>query len=259
MGPSGTHGILATNILAFIGVLWPLWCFSQIESIPPLASTSLVFTLAYLSASARLHDARTRELLFALFIGLLSLLYSLHFLILAAGVRNYDGLNEFQKADAYRMDQGGVPTLLSLSLVTPLLAAPAAGSQIHRMNHLASVNLVLYGITVALISSNAGSLNDGLESSCLGLDHKQPVNVPSLSLVLINDVIAGLALFAALFFSCLPAVQAGEGYVGLLRAGRAADSLLNHMIKNSVSGACALIEIELTDRCDSCAQRSGLR
>jgi len=34
--------------------------------------------------------------------------------------------------------------------------------------------------------------------------------------------------------------------------------ILNHMLKNSVSGACALIEIELTDRCESCAQRDGL-
>jgi len=35
--------------------------------------------------------------------------------------------------------------------------------------------------------------------------------------------------------------------------------ILNHIIKNSVSGACAFIEIELTARCKSCAQRSGLR
>jgi len=224
VGPSGTHGILATNILAITGVVWLLWCFSRSESIPPLASISLVFALVYLYASARL-DGRTRELLFAVSIGLLSLLYSLHFLILAAGVRNYESLNEFHQADVYRMDQGGVPTFLSLSLVVPLLAAPAAGRYIHRMKHLAPVNLVLYGVTVALIYSNAGTLNGGLEYSCLALDQKQPVNVPSLSLVLIHDVIAGLTLFAALFFSCLPAVQAGEGYVGLLRAGREADSV----------------------------------
>jgi len=183
----------------------------------------LVFALVNLSVSARL-DKRTREMLFAVSIGFMSLLGSLHFLILAAGVRNYDSLNEFHQTDAYRMDQGFIPPFLSISLVAPLLAAPAAGRQIHRMEQSASVNLVLYLVTVALIYSNAGTLK-GLESSCLALDHKQPVNVPSLSLVLINDVIAGLALFAALFFSCLPAVQAGEGYVGLLRAGRAADSV----------------------------------
>jgi len=223
VGSSGTHGILATNILAFTSVGCPLWYFSRSESIPPFASISLVFGSVYLSASARL-DGHTRELLFAIFFGLVSLLVSLHFLILAAGVRNYDSLNEFHQADTYRMDQGGIPTFMSLSLVAPLLAAPAVGRQIRRMEHLASVHLVLYGVTVALIYSNAGTLN-GLESSCLALDEKQPLNVPSLSLVLIHDVIAGLTLFAALFFSCIPAVQAGEGYVGLLRAGREADSV----------------------------------
>mmetsp|Transcript_29865 Transcript_29865/g.54130 ORF Transcript_29865/g.54130 Transcript_29865/m.54130 type:complete len:255 (-) Transcript_29865:86-850(-) len=223
VGPSGTHGILATNILAFTGVGWPLWYFSRSESIPPLASIALVSALVNLSVSARL-DERTRELLFAVCTGTMSLIVSLHFLILAAGVRNYDSLNEFHQAAAYRMDQGGIPTFMSLSLVAPLLAAPAVGRQIRRMEHLASVHLVLYGVTVALIYSNAGTLN-GLESSCLALDEKQPLNVPSLSLVLIHDVIAGLTLFAALFFSCIPAVQAGEGYVGLLRAGREADSV----------------------------------
>jgi len=140
----------------------------------------------------------------------------------------------------------------------PLLAAPAAGRQINRMGNLALVNLVLYVVTVVLIYSNAGTLKCP-ESSCLAADEKPAVNSPPrISLVLVYDAVLGLALFAALFFSCLPAVHAGEGYVGLLRAGRVADSILNHMLKNSVSGACALIEIELTDRCDSCAQRSGL-
>jgi len=165
-------------------------------------------------------------MLFAVSIGFMSLLGSLHFLILAAGVRNYDSLNEFHQTDAYRMDQGFIPPFLSISLVAPLLAAPAAGRQIHRMEQSASVNLILYLVTVALIYSNAGTLR-GLESSCLALDEEQPLKLPmpNLSLVLFHDTIAGLTMFAALFFSCLPAVQAGEGYVGLLRAGRAADSV----------------------------------
>jgi len=191
---------------------------------PSLASISLVLFSVYLIASAKL-DERTRESLFSVSVGLVSLLLGLHFLVLASGVRNFDSLNEFTKAAVYRMDQGGIPSLLLISLLGPLLAAPAAGRQSHRMENLALVTLVLYGVTVALIYSNAGTLKCP-ESGCLALDEKLPVNSPRIILVLVYDAVADPMLFAAFFFSCLPAVHAGE-HVGLLRAGRVADSVKN--------------------------------
>jgi len=215
---------------------------------------SLIVVVGYFSALATRLDKRTRDVLFLVCVAIISLAHCLDYVAMAAGVFDYSGLDELHQTAVYRMNQGGVPSFFNIWVATPLLAAPAAGlncsspfccslfvvlwrivtflcphllhpgTQIHRMKQLAMVDFILYVVAVFLIYSNAGSLKD-FELSCLASNEKPSLYVPSTGMILFSDAMTGLILFAALSFSCLPAVQAGEGYVGLLRAGRDADSV----------------------------------
>jgi len=62
-----------------------------------------------------------------------------------------------------------------------------------------------------------------------------------------NDVLVTISIVSVGLFACVSATEVTEAHVHRLRAGRHADSVLNHVLKNKVAGAAAVLEIFIQD------------
>jgi hypothetical protein len=69
--------------------------------------------------------------------------------------------------------------------------------------------------------------------------------------VMIHDLMVFAYVMCIAYFSLAPGLQMSDELIKTLRAGRLADSVLNHILKNSVAGAACLIEIEIEDMPES--------
>lgn len=205
-------------------------------------TTPIIFSVGALSATCSLvintnlitTDKRHHQTAFSTFIALVSLLSTLHMYWVARfGFENGDTasfLNNSDRIIAKRMSQGGLPLHLATSLSMPLIATPA-GMYVQWARYLSIFNLFIYALIVAAVYDQIKY------NRYIGQERNDHI------LSLIYDVIAILPSFAVAYFSCLPGASISNDYVELLRAGRSADSMLNHILKNSIAGSACLLEM----------------
>jgi hypothetical protein len=164
----------------------------------------------------------------------------LHFLQLAMG--DFD-LSRFphnsDKSLMLRMHkQGQLPAPLLIIIALPGLATPA-GMSVRMAKNVSIANFFVLGAIIAAVYDNIGKAgacpNTNSETGHLELMYSG----------FVQDIINVLSTFSISLFACVPGAEVSETYMMKLRAGRMADSLLNHILKNQIAGAAAVIEIFL--------------
>jgi len=172
---------------------------------------------------------------FSAFIALVSLASMFHYNCIARfNFKNGDIASFCYNGDrivAKRMSQGGLPLHLATSLSMPLIATPA-GMHVQWARYVSILNLCIFSLTVFAVYGQIKC------NGCIDQERNDQV------LSIISDVLAILPSFAVAYFSCLPGASISNDYVELLRAGRSADSMLNHILKNSIAGAACLLELD---------------
>jgi hypothetical protein len=170
------------------------------------------------------------QLVFFLIIGAMALVGSIYFLIVVLDIV-YFGSSLAGTSDQVqrgRMLLGSLPPELMMSAVAPLQAIPA-GINITAAKRLTAATvaislLVVYFMTQIPLSTDA-------------VGHSSEMSVEDFRLkVIIHDVLLFAYGLGVAYFSLAPGVLMGEELTKTLRAGRLADSVLNHILKNSVAG-----------------------
>eukprot|EP00614_Pseudopedinella_elastica_P003747 CAMPEP_0172604884 /NCGR_PEP_ID=MMETSP1068-20121228/25136_1 /TAXON_ID=35684 /ORGANISM="Pseudopedinella elastica, Strain CCMP716" /LENGTH=684 /DNA_ID=CAMNT_0013407111 /DNA_START=159 /DNA_END=2213 /DNA_ORIENTATION=+ len=216
------------------------------------------------SALARMTDVffgvteKHRQRAFNIFISTLSVLSMMHYLILALRC-TADGRLRWLFADAdwrfeevpilrvaqNRMMRGGIPLHVAQTLDLPLIATPA-GMDPRWAKSTAIFNLIIFGIIVIAIEF----------MSCKNCTQE---DLDDRRASLTMDTYAILSSFGICYFSCVPGASISNDFVNLLRAGRSADSVLNHILKNSIAGAACLLEMDQETTPTSCSCGKGER
>jgi hypothetical protein len=152
--------------------------------------------------------------------------------------------NPLERMLSAQMERGALSPLFVLTLGLPFAATPA-GFPPYIARKIAMFHLVVLFVVFVIISKR-------IEVPC------EPQCSPSESadrwVALIHDFSVTIAVLGIVYFGCVPATEAGDEMVAILarqdhdlRAGRHADSVLNHVLKNSMAIVCASLEIQLME------------
>jgi signal transduction histidine kinase len=115
----------------------------------------------------------------------------------------------------------------------PFLATPAGFPPDLARKFAVFHSLVLFVVIAAISKKNT--------ISC------EPQCAPSADrwVALVHDASVTIAILGVSYFACVPATEAGDAVVDDLRVKAQADSVLNHILKNSMASVSAILEIEL--------------
>jgi hypothetical protein len=215
-----------------------------------LVHSCLGLVLAYCALSQLWRETAFKQMTFNFAISALtsSLLCSFCFM----AFKGFEGENEeFDNTLKMRFFQGELPLAARVFLCIPLYAVPAGMSYpIARFVTLFNVGvylLTMYAVFNMRECSSVTTEESGLvtwvacSSSPLMASQRERVSV------LIHDALITFLSLGMAYNAIVPSMKVSEEYIGLLRAGRLADSVLNHIVKNSIAGASVLLEIVLQD------------
>eukprot|EP00614_Pseudopedinella_elastica_P001301 CAMPEP_0172609764 /NCGR_PEP_ID=MMETSP1068-20121228/29678_1 /TAXON_ID=35684 /ORGANISM="Pseudopedinella elastica, Strain CCMP716" /LENGTH=531 /DNA_ID=CAMNT_0013413345 /DNA_START=45 /DNA_END=1640 /DNA_ORIENTATION=+ len=130
-----------------------------------------------------------------------------------------------------RVHKGELSFVFTMIGTMPILST-GAGMSVHVAKAASVVNLFFFIAQVDCVYTQIGMI------SISGSDEHDV-----LLQTLIVDIIVAVAFTIMLWSACVVSSESGRKYIGLFRAGRLADSVLNHILKNSVAGAACLIEL----------------
>jgi len=133
------------------------------------------------------------------------------------------------------MKIGVITPPIMLSLVIPILVIPTGvGVSFSRSLSFISFGIVLF-ISVAIASylMNLRYVSDSVQRRFLAS--------------LAHDMISCFGLVAILNCTIVTGVEGNSDLIDTLQFGRMADSVLNHVIKNSIAGATTLLELDQLD------------
>jgi len=131
-----------------------------------------------------------------------------------------------------RVKEGQFPYVIVLICMVPALAT-GVGMKVRTALYATTINVVLLAFVIRRMSEVIDSIieQDGADKHHLRES-------------LINDVVVMGAFWSLAWWACATSSEAGEKFVTLLRAGREADSILNHILKNSIAGVASMIELD---------------
>ena len=136
--------------------------------------------------------------------------------------------------------QGRISVSWALYLAFPSVATPG-GLDVNDAKKMSFFLLGLYGLLVAKVFVN-------VERRCDSETEEWSSDIESCTALrnyFYVDFIAHFIMcFGTASSSCIAGAEIAQKFIAHLQAGREADSVLNHTIKNSVAGAIALLEIE---------------
>ena len=168
--------------------------------------------------------------IFNFLVSAISMIGCTYFFVLASTLLfQWDGVSVGGTTDVMvigRLLEGQVPPGLKLVLTLPLQTIPM-GMDISVAKRVTLVNLVIVGITLQFIylldpPEELRSCKDGETHN----RHK----------IFVQDLLLTMYAFGISYFSLMPGLQITDEFNKSLRAGRLADSVLNHILKNSVAG-----------------------
>jgi hypothetical protein len=139
-------------------------------------------------------------------------------------------MNTLQRTlNARMMERGAIPPLIILTLALPSMATPAGFSpKLARI--MAAVNSVVLFALCAFIYQK---ISVSCVPECTELQNSDRL------VTLVHDAMVSVAILVIAFLACVPMAEVGEevvcDLVSDLAAGREADSVLNHIIKNSMA------------------------
>ena len=135
-----------------------------------------------------------------------------------------------------QLNEGRFPVVLALISMVPALAT-GVGMRVSMAMHASILNLILLALVTWKVYEKiqmAGKMNGGGD-------------VQYLAVSLAQDLVVMGAFWGISWHACASSSLAGENYISLLRAGRQADSILNHILKNSIAGrSCIHFTLSLT-------------
>ena len=236
--------LLINNVQDMLAVIQPVILTVGTLSV----ACSLIINTSLVTKNKHHHQTA-----FSAFIALVSVASSLHYYYIAQLNIEHSAFASLHangdRIVAKRMSQGGLPLHLATSLSMPLIATPA-GMHIQWARCVSMINLLIFTLIVVAVYDKIKC------NGCIGQERNDQV------LSLIYDILVILPSFAGAYFSCLPGASISNDYVELLRAGRSADSMLNHILKNSIAGAACLLELDqkalVEQGCEVCCKNSML-
>jgi len=181
------------------------------------------------------------QLVFNLLVGALTLVTISYFLIIVVDIV-YFGSSLTGTTDASsrgRMLGGSVPPLLKMVATLPLQAIPA-GMDITVAKRLTSATVAM-SLLVVYFMCQIPLASDMDTCSCETSDADLRLKVT------MQDVLNLLLCISIAYFTLAPGLQMTEELTKTFRDGRLADSVLNHILKNSIAGAACLLEIEIEE------------
>jgi hypothetical protein len=173
--------------------------------------------------------------IFNFLVGALSMVGCFYFLFIASTLLfRWEGFI-VGPADAMTIGEGHVPPALKMSMLLPLQCT-SMGMDISVAKRVTLVNLVIVGITASFIfllerPEELHSCNDD-ETHILR------------NKIFVNDMLLTMYALGVAYFSLVPGILITAEYNKALQAGRLADSVLNHIIKNSMASVSAILEIK---------------
>jgi hypothetical protein len=148
-----------------------------------------------------------------------------------------------------RMRRGELPPVCLYSFSLPLFAA-SAGFPTQLAKIFALSNLVIFLAIVAVLSVKLSIL----------CEMQQPSSAASNRwYILAHDAFVTICVVSMAYFACVPVTEAGDEVMERLRSGQRADSVLNHILKNSMASVATIIEIELAEENRACVPSSLTR
>jgi hypothetical protein len=201
----------------------------SLVTIATMISTGCIFS------TSMADDTRKRS--FYLMVSTVSLLGALKLLQLALVTfdpSEHSRISMLERTLNARMTERGViPPIFVLVMAVPFLATPAGFPPGLARKFAVFHSMVLLAVFVAISKKNS--------ISC------EPRCAPSADrwVALVHDASVTVAILAISYVACVPATKAGDAVVDDLRNRAQADSVLNHIIKNSMASVSAILEIEL--------------
>ena len=205
------------------------------------------------------HNENAKQRLADLGLAFMTVVANLHYLNLSRGGIDFTTANSWNRAIIKRMNGGNVPAFMYLWIIMPMFGSPSNGGiQTARLGSVA--NIFIFLATAVNVFFRTGTLCCGHVQSCkLGseLEAGCPIEGSDTAVFLIQDVVAGITVFALGYALCIPSMKNGNDYVKLLTTAGQADSMLNHILKNRIAGAATLIELEMQERGGGTSQLSA--
>jgi uncharacterized membrane protein len=169
---------------------------------------------------------------FSLLFGAVTLVASSYFLIVVVDILYFGStLNgTMDQVTRDRMLHGSLPPELKLAAIMPLQAIPA-GMDVKVAKRIAAATIIISMVTLCLMCQIPSTPKAVGDHSCNIDDARLDPFKPMMQDVMHYAYCIGLA-----YFSMAPGLQMADELTTTLRAGRLADSVLNHILKNSVAG-----------------------
>mmetsp|Transcript_2374 Transcript_2374/g.5150 ORF Transcript_2374/g.5150 Transcript_2374/m.5150 type:complete len:574 (+) Transcript_2374:175-1896(+) len=184
--------------------------------------------------------------IFSIFTACVAIIESCKFLYLAQISDLSTVVTASDRVVIQSIENGSIPMNLMFGLILPLITTPCG----------MDANLAKLVSVVTFVS---------LIFSILAMRHRMVANCIAESCTeeqlgdryttMRNDFLAVLAMVSLAYSTCVPGSVISNEFVELLRAGRTADSFLNHLLKNTIAGAACLIEIDQHDASSAAAVR----
>jgi hypothetical protein len=217
-------------------------CLSRLlasQAIRPVASImttlcAMLFILEQKLTRFTVSEDSLQFLFFMLF-GAVTLVASSYFLINVVDIVYFGSSlkGTFDIITRERMLLGSLPPELKLAAVMPLQAIPA-GMDIKVAKRLAAATVAISLLVLYFMCQTSLTPNPA--------DHSCEMNDADFRRkAMIYDVLLYAYCIGLAYFSMAPGLQMGDELTKTLRAGRLADSVLNHILKNSVAGYVSCI------------------
>ena len=133
----------------------------------------------------------------------------------------------------WRIAGGGIPPLTILFTFIPLVATPA-GFDIQLAKKVSAITMAMFTVSAYFVA------NSPCPGHCTAQDKEDRQVATKI------DFFFGILFYSMCLFSCVPGAQVGVEFISLLRNSQTGDSILNHILKNAISEAACLLEIEIS-------------
>jgi hypothetical protein len=174
--------------------------------------------------------------LFFLLIGAVALVASSYFLLVVVDFVYFGSkLNgTTDQVVRERMQLGSLPAELKITAALPLQAIPA-GMDINIAKRVTAGTVTISLFVIYVMCQIPPLTSNAVDQSCDMSDADFRLKA------MLHDILIFAYGIGIAYFSLAPGLQTGDDLIKTLRAGRLADSVLNHILKNSVAGYVSCI------------------
>ena len=155
-----------------------------------------------------------------------------------AGPGATDPLHLADRQLVQMMEAGHIPMVILGVSILPFLCTPAGLG----VEFAKKITVIIAALDICI----ATNIFKAMERGCI----REGCNLEVYNSHLMNfkiDVTILSSFLLISYHSCASSVDISSNYQHMLRAGSEADSILNHILKNSISGAACLIEMGLQE------------